>query len=163
VILNDPYGIVRSRAVSNRERTVRIPLNFSESRNTATARSISAFSGAGVHHIAFSTADIFAAARRLAHAHAPILRIPSNYYEDIAARFDLADDFVARLREFNVLYDRSESGEFFQIYTVPSDDRFFFEIVQRSNGYDLYGAANAPVRMAAFAELRGPNLVRLLD
>jgi 4-hydroxyphenylpyruvate dioxygenase len=163
VILNDPYGIVRSRAVSNRERTVRIPLNFSESRNTATARSISAFSGAGVHHIAFSTADIFAAARRLALAHAPILRIPSNYYEDIAARFELADDLVARLREFNVLYDRSESGEFFQIYTMPSDDRFFFEIVERSNGYDLYGAANAPVRMAAFAELRGRNLARLLD
>jgi 4-hydroxyphenylpyruvate dioxygenase-like putative hemolysin len=46
---------------------------------------------------------------------------------------------------------------------MPSDDRFFFEIVQRSKGYDLYGAANAPDRMAAFAELRGPNLARLLD
>jgi 4-hydroxyphenylpyruvate dioxygenase len=163
VILNDPYGIVRSRAVSNRERTVRFPLNISESRNTATARSVSAYAGAGVHHIAFSTADIFAAARKLAHSEAPILRIPSNYYEDIAARFDLADDLVARLCEFNILYDRSEGGEFFQMYTAPSDDRFFFEVVQRANGYDLYGAANAPVRMAAFAELRGPNLARLLD
>jgi 4-hydroxyphenylpyruvate dioxygenase len=30
--------------------------------------------------------------------------------------------------------------------------RFFFEVVQRSGGYDQYGAANAPVRMAAQAQ-----------
>jgi 4-hydroxyphenylpyruvate dioxygenase-like putative hemolysin len=31
------------------------------------------------------------------------------------------------------------------------DDRFFFEIVQRTGGYQGYGAVNAAVRMAAQA------------
>jgi len=35
VDLPDPYGLVHSKAMSNRERTVRFPLNISESRNTA--------------------------------------------------------------------------------------------------------------------------------
>ena len=45
-------------------------------------------------------------------------------------------------------------GEFLHVYSEPFQDRFFFEFVQRINGYDQYGAANAPFRMAAFARLQ---------
>ena len=83
----DPYCLVRSKAMSNRERTVRFPLNISESRNTAMARSLTNFAGAGVSHIAFSTSDIFMSAEAVEQAGGTILPIPSNYYEDIAARF----------------------------------------------------------------------------
>ena len=38
------------------------------------------------------------------------------------------------------------------IYTRTFEDRFFFEIVERRN-YDLFGAANTPVRLAAQAAL----------
>jgi len=51
----------------------------------------------------------------------------------------------------NVLYDRVGTGEFFQFYTLPFEQRFFFEVVQRTGSYDLYGASNAPVRLAALA------------
>src|SRR5262249_59622984 len=51
VDLPDPYGLVRSKAMSNRERTVRFPLNISESRHTATAPSVTNFAGAGISHI----------------------------------------------------------------------------------------------------------------
>ena len=51
-----------------------------------------------------------------------------------------------------VLYDRVKDGEFLHIYTRTFHDRFFFEIVERRN-YDLYGAANTPVRLAAQARL----------
>jgi 4-hydroxyphenylpyruvate dioxygenase len=161
-ILPDPYGLVRSRAVSNATRTVRFPLNISESRNTATARSVTTYAGAGVHHLAFATRDIFAAARAMTAAGVCILPIPANYYDDIIARFELADDLADRMREFNILYDRSDSAELFQFYTLAFDDRFFFEVVQRNGGYDLYGAPNAPVRMAAFAQLRGLSPARLM-
>ena len=154
VVLPDPYGLVRSKAVSNPERTVRFPLNISESRNTATARSVTTFAGAGVNHIAFSTPDIFAAAEAMERLGASILSIPPNYYEDIGARFQVPRDQTDRMRRYNILYDRSDAGEFFQFYTLPFEDRFFFEIVQRTGGYDLYGASNAPVRMAALAQLR---------
>ena len=39
------------------------------------------------------------------------------------------------------------------IYTQTFQDRFFFEIVQRNN-YDLFGAANTPVRLAAQARVQ---------
>ncbi len=162
VVIPDPYGLVRSKAVSNPERTLRMPLNISESRNTATARSVASFAGAGVHHIAFATDDVFAAADALRARGAAVLPIPANYYDDIQARFDLDDETLARLRRANILYDRTEAGEFFQVYTAPFEDRFFFEIVQRVGDYDLYGAPNAPVRMAALAAYRGANPAQVL-
>ena len=153
-VLPDPYGLMRSKAVSNAARTLRLPLNISESRNTATARSVTTYAGAGVHHIAFETDDIFTCARTMEAAGVPILKIPSNYYDDIAARFPVDDALLERMRSANVLYDRIGDGEFFHVFTMPFDDRFFFEAVQRKGGYDQYGAANAPVRMAAQAQAR---------
>ena len=154
LVLPDPYGLVRSRAVADRSRRVRLPLNISESPNTATARSISAFAGAGIHHIAFTTDDIVATAGRLRAAGAKLLPIPENYYDDLPTRFDLGAEEVEELRRHGLLYDRSEGGAYRQLYTEPFEDRFFFEIVQRVGGYDRYGAANAPVRMAAQAQRR---------
>lgn len=153
-VLPDPYGLMRSKAVSNHERTLRLPLNISESRNTATARSVTTYAGAGVHHIAFETSDIFATVRALEKAGAPLLRIPANYYDDIAARFGIDDRTLEMLRAHNVLYDRIGEGEFLHVFTQTFDDRFFFEACQRRGGYDQYGAANAPVRMAAQAQAR---------
>ncbi|WP_298961391.1 sugar phosphate isomerase/epimerase and 4-hydroxyphenylpyruvate domain-containing protein [uncultured Methylobacterium sp.] len=162
VVLPDPYGLVRSKAVSNAERTFRLPLNISESRNTATARLVTSFAGAGVHHIALETDDIFAAAEALKASGAALLPIPANYYDDVVARFGLDAALVARMQSLGILYDRVGEGEFLHLYTTPFEERFYFELVQRRNGYDLYGAPNAPVRMAALAALRGPNLSQVL-
>ena len=157
VVIPDPYGLVRSKTVSNADRTIRFPLNISESRNTATARSVTSYAGAGVHHIAFSTGDIFASCDFIRALGVKLLPVPGNYYEDIAARFGLDETLIARLRAGNILYDRQGEGEFFQAYTTLFDNRFFFEIVERRGGYDLYGASNAPVRMAAQAQLNAAD------
>jgi len=153
-VLPDPYGLVRSRAVSDPARRVRIPLNIASGRRTATQRSLSVYSGAGVHHIAFETSDIWTAARQLQRLGAPVLTISDNYYDDIAARFGLTPQRVAALRAANILYDRAEDGELLHLYSMPFQDRFFFEIIQRVGGYDAYGASNAPARMAALAQMR---------
>jgi 4-hydroxyphenylpyruvate dioxygenase len=79
----------------------------------------------------------------------PVLRISANYYDDLAARFDLDAERLEELRELDVLYDRDEHGEFLHLYTPTLGSRLFFELVQRVGGYDGYGAANSPVRMAA--------------
>jgi 4-hydroxyphenylpyruvate dioxygenase len=152
--LADPYGLVHSRAVASLNRTLRFALNASESRNTATARSVLASAGAGVHHIALESTDIFATAEKLRRTGLALLPVPGNYYDDLDARLGLSADFVDRLRRGGILYDKVGEGEFFQLYTEPFEDRFYFEVVQRRGGYDLYGAANAPVRMAALAQLR---------
>jgi 4-hydroxyphenylpyruvate dioxygenase len=142
--LPDPYGLVRSRAFCGG--AVRLPLNVSESGRTGTGRFVSAFAGAGVHHIAFATADAAAAAGQ----GASLLDIPENYYEDLGARLGLADAELAALAARHLLYDRDEAGGAFRhAYTHAFRDRFFFELAERDGGYRGFGAANAAVRMAA--------------
>ncbi|HUB16798.1 MAG TPA: TIM barrel protein [Acetobacteraceae bacterium] len=150
----DPYGLVRSRTMVSPEGSIRLPLNISESRQTATGRFITTFAGAGVHHIALATNDILHAVPQLAAHGARFLPIPANYYDDVAAKWGLDDERIAQLAQANVLYDRDDEGEYLHAYTAAFDDRFFFEIVQRCGNYRQYGAANAAVRMAAQAQHR---------
>jgi len=151
--LPDPYGLIRSRAMLSVDETVRLPLNISESRETATGRFVSAFAGAGVHHMAFSTTDIYAAVAEMRGKGARFLPIPANYYDDIAARHGLGDDEIAKLQALDLLYDRDDKGVFIHAFTETFEDRFFFEVVQR-DGYDGFGAPNASVRMAVQAQRR---------
>ncbi|MFL1418820.1 3-dehydroshikimate dehydratase QuiC [Pseudomonas fildesensis] len=155
VVLPDPYGLVKSRALRSRCSSIRLPLNISENRNTAISHALSSYRGSGVHHIAFDCADIFAEVSRAKEAGVPLLDIPLNYYDDLAARFDFDDEFLSELAYYNVLYDRdAQGGELFHVYTEPFEGRFFFEIIQRKNGYAGYGAANVAVRLAAMAKSR---------
>jgi 4-hydroxyphenylpyruvate dioxygenase len=150
--LPDPYGLVRSRAFTGGSAAgmVRLPLNVSESGRTGTGRFVSALAGAGVHHIAFAAADAAAAVEEAAGRRAPLLDIPENYYADLGARFGLAEEELAALARRHLLYDRDpQGGSFLHAYTHAFRDRFFLEIVARADGYAGFGAANAPVRMAA--------------
>jgi 4-hydroxyphenylpyruvate dioxygenase len=148
----DPYGMVRSRTMVSADRSVRLPLNISESRETGTGRFVTTYAGAGVHHIAMASADIVRALQHLKARGTRLLPIPANYYDDVAAKWGLDDARIDELRSLDLLYDRDENGEFLHAYTDTFDDRFFFEIVQRVGGYQQYGAANATVRMAAQAQ-----------
>ena len=148
----DPFGLVRSRAMVSADGTVRLPLNISEGRETLTGRFVSAYAGAGVHHIAFATNDAAAAVAAAMEARARVLPIPDNYYDDLAARWGLDDPALDALRRLHLLYDRDAGGEFIHAYTDAFADRFFFEIVER-RGSRGFGAANATVRMAAQAAL----------
>jgi 4-hydroxyphenylpyruvate dioxygenase len=147
--LPDPHGMIVSRAMTNRDRTLRMALNASQAERTAAGRFMHRTAGAGAQHIAFGCGDIFAAAAALP----PELKlpVPENYYEDLAARFDLDDQAIARMRNLSVMYDRIGAGEFFQVFT-RSINGLFFEIVERRD-YDRYGEANAPARLAAQAML----------
>ena len=147
--LSDPFGLVRSCGVASANRTVRVVLNVSQSRSTQMAKTIAAQGGASVHHIAFACADIFATMGKLAANGAAFVPISPNYYDDLAARFDLDAALVARMREFGILYERTGEGEYFHAYSQSFADRFFFEVVQRAGNYDGYGALNAPARMAS--------------
>jgi 4-hydroxyphenylpyruvate dioxygenase len=149
VDIADPGGLVRSQVVETPARTVRIALNGALSHRTLSGQFLAEFFGSGVQHIAFATSDIFAAAERLSASDVEVLAVPDNYYDDLEARFGLAPELVDDLRASRLLYDQDEAGEYFQLYTEPFADRFFFEIVQRKGDYRGYGATNAPIRLAA--------------
>ena len=148
----DPHGAFFSRSLRSPSDNVRIALNVSEGGATGVSRFLEAFGGAGFQQIALSTNDIFGAVNAARSKGVAFLPISDNYYNDLAARFELAPDLLARMRSLGVLYDRTKDGEFFHIYTQTFKDRFFFEIVQRKN-YDLFGAANTPLRLAAQARV----------
>jgi 4-hydroxyphenylpyruvate dioxygenase len=147
----EPYGLMRSRAVVTESRALRITLNASEGRQSMIARSLSTFAGPGVHHIAFACDDIFSTVARLKSASVAFLAMPDNYYDDLEARFGDRDGLIDRLREAGVLYDETADGAFFHIPTTTFMDRFSFEIVQRTGGYDGHGEVNAPSYLAAQA------------
>ncbi|MGI9507547.1 MAG: 3-keto-5-aminohexanoate cleavage protein, partial [Geminicoccaceae bacterium] len=77
------------------------------------------------------------------------LPMPANYYDDVQARFGLSEALTEQLCASNILYDEDAKGQYYQLYSRPYGDGFFFEIVHRANGYQGYGAANAPYRTAA--------------
>jgi len=148
--LVDPYGLIQSRVLESRDRTVRLPLNATASPRTASARFLFNYGGGGVHHIAIAAEDIFRSMTEMRARNVPLLDIPETYYEGLAAMHDLPAERIDQMRQLGILYDRSGAGEFFHAYTRAFDGRFFFEIVQRRD-YDGFGAVNASVRLAAQA------------
>jgi 4-hydroxyphenylpyruvate dioxygenase len=91
-----------------------------------------------------------------------MLPIPENYYDDLEAKTDLSADAIDRLKAHNVLYDRDGEAEYFQLYTQTIANRFFFEIVERRNGYRGFGAPNAQIRLAAQTRLTADRARELL-
>jgi 4-hydroxyphenylpyruvate dioxygenase len=134
-----PRGLVRSQVVHTDDKSVRIPLNVVPP----------VLDEAGLpQHIAFACRDVVGVARRAREHGLTFLPVPGNYYEDLAARFDLTTDRLAELRDLSLLYDRDQHGEFVHFYTATLGE-VFVEFVERVEGYDGYGAANAPIRLAA--------------
>ncbi|GHI03066.1 4-hydroxyphenylpyruvate dioxygenase [Streptomyces cellostaticus] len=139
VDLADPYGLLRSRAVSNADGSVRIALGVGAAPTDDTAPA---------QHIALATDDVVAAARAFRAAGGRLLPVPANYYDDLAARYEFAEGELETYRDLGILYDRDAGGAFRHCYT-QTVGRLFFELVQRDPGHRGYGAANAPVRLAA--------------
>ncbi|MFJ4814745.1 bifunctional sugar phosphate isomerase/epimerase/4-hydroxyphenylpyruvate dioxygenase family protein [Streptomyces sp. NPDC088801] len=135
----DPYGLLRSRAVTNADGSVRIALTVGPAPTDDTVHA---------QHIALATDDVVASARRFRDAGGALLPVPANYYDDLAARFEFADGELETYRDLGILYDRDAHGVFRHCYT-RTVGRVFFELVQRDDGYRGYGAPNAPVRLAA--------------
>jgi 4-hydroxyphenylpyruvate dioxygenase len=152
VEIADPHGAFYSRSLRSPNGALRIALNIGDGGATGVSRFLEAFGGAGYQQIALAADDIFAFVEAARGRGVEFLPIPDNYYDDLATRFEIAPDLLERLRAQGVLYDRVQDGEFLHVYTRAFRNRFFFEIVERRN-YDLFGAANTPVRLAAQANL----------
>jgi 4-hydroxyphenylpyruvate dioxygenase len=155
----DPSGLVRSQVIANKAGSLRLTLNGAENRQTLAGRFIAETFGSSVQHIAFASADIYATARKLRDNGLSTLEISPNYYDDLQARLRLGADLLEALQANNLLYDRDDSGEYFQLYSIDFGDGFFFEIVQRKGAYAGYGAINAPFRIAAQKRMARPASV----
>jgi 4-hydroxyphenylpyruvate dioxygenase len=144
-----PFGLVRTRAVTGAGRRVRLALSVAALRRGGWTPGVPE-----PQYVAFATDDIVRTAQRLRSAGAPLLTIPENYADDVEARFDLPADLLAAVREHGLLYEEDAAGGYLHLATEVLGGRVFFEVVQRLGGYDGYGTADAPVRMAAHRRAR---------
>lgn len=155
----DPGGLVKSQVLQTADGELRLILNASQSKHALSSRFLSEAFGSGVQHIALSTTDILATARALEANGLGVLAVPENYYDELESATDLTPEQIEALKAHNILYDRDEAGEYLQMYTQTNEQGFFFEIVER-RGYRGFGAANAPIRLAAQARLwQGQNAI----
>lgn len=139
-----PAGLVRSQVMSSPAGGVRLPLNLLPSGHLPTDQQGHA------QHIALACPDIIDVVAAARERGLRPLKVPGNYYDDLVARFGLAEDLVGTLRALDLLYDRDADGEYLHCYTDTVGE-VFFELVERRHRYDGYGAGNAPVRLASQA------------
>ncbi len=144
-----PFGLVRSRALADPARRVRLALTVSLLRRGEWAPGIPE-----PQYIALAVDDVVTAARAARAAGAPLLGIPDNYYDDLAARVDLPPERLAAYRELGVLHDQGPSGAYLQVCTEVLAGRIFVALVQRVGDDDGYGWTDTPVRMSAHRRQR---------
>lgn len=144
-----PFGLVRTRAVTDPARAVRLALSAATLRRGDWAPGVPE-----PQYVAFATDDLVATAARLRAAGAPLLPMPANHADDLEARFDLPAEVLAAVREHGLMYEEDDRGGYLHLATEVLGDRVFVEVVQRLGGYDGYGTADAPVRMAAHRRRR---------
>ena len=154
----DPLGLIHSRALESSDRAFRVLLNGSAADNTLTSRLHSRYWGAGLQYVSLRSDDIFHTAEELARLGLDRLQIPANYYDDIETRFGLAPDFVRRLAQWDILYDREGEGEYLQLNSRAFDKRFYFEVVERRGGYDQYGVPNEVIKLTTQSRFKNDQV-----
>jgi 4-hydroxyphenylpyruvate dioxygenase len=140
--LAGPDGLIRSRAMASADRRIRLVLSVPLLADDARG-------AGGLQHIAFACSDVIETARGMAERGVPPLAMPGNYYDDLAACTEFDPELMGEMRELGVLYDRDGAGECLHCFAATLGGRVFFELVERRGGYDGFGAANSPIRMAA--------------
>ena len=140
----DPYGLVRSQAMTSCDREVSVVLNVQPRRASQAAPT----PNHGTQHVAFAAQDLLATAAYLAEQDVPLLHVGDNYYEDLQSLYGLPDDLVERLHRHGILFDQVGGAAYLQLFTHTVGG-VFLEFVQRTGGYQGFGARNAPFRLAA--------------
>ena len=139
------YGLFRSRAVTNDDRSVRVITTVALLDDEASVTE----DESRKNSVAFEVPDIFEACERVWARGGELLRVGHNYYVDLASRSDFDGATLEQMERLGILYDQIGSGKLLQAFTPMIGNRLFFELCQRIDGYDSYGTANAPVRISA--------------
>ena len=114
---------------------------------------LSAHGGPGVQHLALRTPDIVQAVRALSASGIEFLTAPAGYYRSLEGRLGAFHIPVDVLRDMNVLADRDQWGQLFQIFSHSTHERrtFFFELIER-RGARTFGSGNIKALYEALNE-----------
>ncbi|MHA4812480.1 4-hydroxyphenylpyruvate dioxygenase family protein [Flavitalea flava] len=103
--------------------------------------------GPGIHHLAFSTPDLKATIEKLKVAKVEFVNFPSSYYDLLRENAEFKDIDIDSLQANGILIDKEDDTYLMQKFIKPISDRpfFFYEIVQRVNGYNGFALKNINV------------------
>jgi 4-hydroxyphenylpyruvate dioxygenase len=123
-------------------------MSESESHTTSSRvqQSIEKF-GPGIHHIAFSTDDIIGTIKELRSRSVDLVTFPAAYYDLLRSNKELEGVDIDSLQEQGILIDKEGDSYLLQKFLKPMGDRpyFFYEIIQRVNGYNGFALNNIAV------------------
>lgn len=143
--ISTEYSALMSKVVQDGSGKIKLPINEPApgKRKSQIAEYLEYHQGPGVQHIACSTANIIQTVTQLREAGVEFLRVPTTYYDDLAARVGNIDEPIDQLADLGILVDRDQEGYLLQIFTQPVEDRptLFFEIIER-HGAQSFGEGN---------------------
>lgn len=143
--ISTDYSALMSKVMSNGNERVKFPINEPAvgKRKSQIEEYLEFYHGPGVQHIAMATDHIIETVGTLRQQGVDFLRVPSTYYEDLAARVGHIDEPIGELKELGILVDRDDEGYMLQIFTRPVEDRptLFYEVIQRK-GSRSFGKGN---------------------
>ncbi len=132
-----------SKVVQLKNGSIIIPINEPDTSNgkSQIQEFIDLHKGAGVQHIACSTAKIIETISQLRERGIKFLKIPKTYYQDIPNRGFSVDEEIETLEKLQLLVDGDEKGYLIQIFSKTYIGPLFFEIIQRKNHFG-FGEGN---------------------
>ena len=103
--------------------------------------------GPGIHHLAFSTNDLGATIETLTNKGVEFVSFPPSYYALLRDNPEFGDLDIDSLEKHGILVDKEGETYLMQKFIKPISDRpfFFYEIVQRVNGYNGFALKNINV------------------
>lgn len=143
--ISTEYSALMSKVMENGSGKCKFPINEpAEGRRKSQIQEyLDFYMGAGVQHVAMTTADICKTVRMLRERNVDFLRVPDAYYETLLERVGPIDESLGELQELGVLVDRDEDGYLLQIFSQPVQDRptLFYEVIER-HGSRGFGVGN---------------------
>ena len=97
--------------------------------------------GAGVQHIALTSADIISSVEELRDRQISFLDVPDTYYEQLPQRPFILSEDIPLLNRLRILADGDKDGYLLQIFTKTLVGPLFFEFIQRKNHWG-FGEGN---------------------
>jgi 4-hydroxyphenylpyruvate dioxygenase len=103
--------------------------------------------GPGIHHLAFLTEDIVSTIKKIGDKNVGFVSFPPAYYTLLRQNPEMKDVDIDLLEKHGILIDKEGDTFLYQKFLKPYGDRpfFFYEIVQRVNGYSGFALKNINV------------------
>jgi 4-hydroxyphenylpyruvate dioxygenase len=103
--------------------------------------------GPGIHHLAFLTDDIVSTIKKIENSNVEFVNFPPAYYTLLRQNSEMKNIDIDTLEKYGILIDKEGDTFLYQKFIKPYGDRpfFFYEIVQRVNGYSGFALKNINV------------------